>query len=540
MNEPPYIPFYKPYGMSDEEYLYEIHLAEQKYAEWESKQETLKEFMKYDKYISTTLPYANSVPHIGHALEFIQADALARYFKKIKSETVFLNIGLDENGLKVHTKAQEFGIGTTEYLNSLCLDWTKFCQSFEINADNFYRTSKQPHHESVQRFWGKCFDRGDLYKKSYTGKYCTGCESFKTDADLINGKCPDHNIEPTLIEEENYFFRVEKYKTSLYNWFQSNKKGFLSPQSKIPELENFILNAEDISVSRLKKNVPWGIEVPNDPSQVIYVWFEALLNYIFAVNSYETQNFIQLCGPDNLRFQGSLFQSILESANLPHTKKLLVHGTVLDSTGKKISKSIGNVIDPIDQLNKYGLDAVRYYTLAGLTTYGNNNWNEKDLVQLYNTELGDDFGNLITRTLHLIDIKKVFISPDENFEYIGFGEWALPIPGEEAKKYNQEVCFKIDKIIELWEQFEINQALKETNSIIKLANKYINDSAPWKEGNEYVNVLNNLYFTIKIVNKLLTPILSKETILKIEAALLEKKKTIIFSKLTYKNTDENF
>ena len=479
--------------------------------------------MKYDKYISTTLPYANSVPHIGHALEFIQADSLTKYFRHVKKETVYFNIGVDENGLKVYTKAQELGLETKEYLDSLCLKWTEFCNKFQIKSNNFYRTTNPAHHVMVKKFWEQCLERGDLYKKTYVGKYCIGCESFKTDVDLVDGKCSDHNTVPDIIEEENWFFKVEKHKGLVYGWLQSERETFLKPSSKISELENIILESTDISVSRLKKNVPWGIEVPNDPDQVIYVWFEALLNYIFAVQDFNEQYFIQLCGPDNLRFQGSLFQSILASAGYFHTKKLLVHGTVLDSNGKKMSKSIGNVIDPIDQLDKYGLDAVRYYALAGLSTYGNGAWNEKDLVKLYNTELADDFGNLISRTLHLIDTKNVKIDI-ENIELFTF-------PDDTATQYKTQIVEKIDKITELWDGFEINQALKETNSIVKLANKYINDCRPWEQGREYVNVLNNIYFTLNLVNELYLPILSDETYNLIKTSLISKKKVIIFKKI---------
>lgn len=478
--------------------------------------------MKYDKYISTTLPYANSVPHIGHALEFIQADSLVKYFRHISGESVYFNIGIDENGLKVYTKAQELGLDTQEYLDSLCLKWTEFCRLFQIGPNNFYRTTNSAHHVMVKKFWNDSLERGDLYKKTYSGKYCTGCESFKTEADLIEGKCPDHNTIPDVIEEENWFYQVEKHKGLVYGWLQANKD-FLQPSSKTPELENIILASEDISVSRLKKNVPWGIEVPNDPDQVIYVWFEALMNYIFAVQEFNDQHFIQICGPDNLRFQGSLFQNMLMSKGYNNTKKLLVHGTILDSTGKKMSKSLGNVIDPIDQLDKYGLDAVRYYALAGLSTYGNGCWDEKELVQLYNSELADDFGNLISRTLHLIDTKNVKIDL-ENIELFTF-------PDDTATQYKTEIVKKIDKVTELWDSYEINQALKETNSMVKLANKYINDCRPWEQGREYINVLNNIYFTLNLVNELYLPILSTETYSLIKQSLINKKKVIIFKKL---------
>ncbi len=471
--------------------------------------------MNYDKYISTTLPYANSVPHIGHALEFLQADALVHFFRDIKKEKVFFNIGVDENGLKVYTKAKEIGIDTQEYLDYLAVKWKEFCILFQIEHDNFYRTTDIKHHDNVKRFWNACLERGDLYKKTYVGKYCVGCESFKTDADLIEGKCTDHNSEPSLIEEENWFFRVSKYKNELVDWLDANKD-FLLPASKTEELRNIIISAEDVSVSRLKKNVPWGIEVPNDTDSVIYVWFEALLNYIFAINDKEPfllqDNFIQLCGPDNLRFQGSLFQTILHSSKFKHTKKLLVHGTVLDAEGKKMSKTLGNVIDPIDQLNKYGLDAVRYYALAGLTTYGNGCWSEIDLVKTFNSELADDYGNLIARVLHLIDTKNADIVPP-------------------AKEYKESFDSIVRSIKNNWESFEINTALKETNSILKSCNKYTNDERPWEKDKNYTQILSNLYYSLCEVNELYFPVLSLETYSLIKDAFITKKKTIIFKKL---------
>lgn len=467
---------------------------------------------KYDKYISTTLPYANSVPHIGHALEFIQAYVLKKFFEG-QGEKVFLNIGVDEHGLKVYTKARELGVDTKKYLDELTLTWLDFCKKFEIEADNFYRTTNPAHHEMVKRYWNKCVEKGDLYKKKYVGQYCVGCESFKTDADLVDGKCPDHNAVPAVIEEENWFFRVSKYRDKLIAWLDYNTE-FLSPASKTEELRNIILGAEDVSVSRLKKNVPWGVEVPGDQDQVIYVWFEALLNYVFAVEDFDSENFIQLCGPDNLRFQGSLFQAILESGGHKHTNKLLVHGTVLDADGNKMSKTLGNVVDPIEQLGKYGLDAVRYYALAGLSTYGNGCWSEKDLVASYNSDLADNFGNLLARTLHLIDKKDVKVSYVRN-------------------EFKKDVDDRFNRVVELWRAYEINAALRETSSILKHGNKYINDAEPWSKNAKLADVeivLDNLHYLLLRVSELYQPVLSAETNGRIIRALESFKKDIIFPK----------
>jgi methionyl-tRNA synthetase len=251
---------------------------------------------KYDKYISTTLPYANSVPHIGHTLEFVQADSLVKYFKNVQKENVFFNLGVDENGLKVYTKSQELGIDTKEYLDSLASTWKDFCNLYEIGYDNFYRTTDTEHHNKVKELWSKLLRQDDIYLKSYIGLYCIGCESFKTESELVDGCCVDHGKAPVQIEEENYFFRITKYKSQLLEWYNREKYNFLQPVSKITELENIINGSEDISISRLKKNVPWGVDVPNDPDHVIYVWLEALSHYTFAIDNFNAVPFIQLCG----------------------------------------------------------------------------------------------------------------------------------------------------------------------------------------------------------------------------------------------------
>jgi methionyl-tRNA synthetase len=487
----------------------------------------------FDRYITTTLPYANSKAHIGHALEFVQAQALVNFFIQ-ENENVLFNVGVDEHGNKVLEKAKELGVPVKQYLDEISQEWFKFCSTFEIRPDVWYRTTDDYHKICVQEFWKECKARGDLYKKKYVGLYCVGCESFKTEKELVNGKCPDHNKAPEKIEEENWFFKLGEYKERLLLWLDRHPH-FLQPTTKREELRNQILEAEDISVSRLKKNVPWGIEVPGDPEHVIYVWFDALLNYIFspwkdAENTLEPielekltvhkpnylydhfsryKHFIQICGPDNLRFQGVIFQAFLESAKLPHTEKLLVHGTVLDKDGKKMSKTLGNVIDPIDQFEQYGLDAVKYYILAGLSTYGNSNWNEDDLVKLYNADLANDFGNLISRVLHLVEKQEIVI--DES---------------KVEREFRDIVSEKIIHIKQLWHSYEIQQALKETNEIFRFGNRYIDSAKPWDGKSEYA--LQNLHYLLKKASLLYLPVLSWATNEKINVALQENKKVIIF------------
>jgi methionyl-tRNA synthetase len=454
----------------------------------------------------------NSVPHIGHAFEFILADAISK-FLKTKTDVHF-NVGLDEHGLKVWSKAKELDISPEQHIQNLTKVWLDFCDKFQIKYDSFYKTSDKSHHDKVQIIWNRFVERGDIYKKHYSGTYCLGCESFKIEKDLVDGKCVDHPTTPLqLIEEENYFFKLTKYKETLLNWIDLNPD-FLQPQYKIEELRNIINSSEDISVSRLKENCPWGVSVPNDSEQVIYVWFDALLNYIFAAG-YLTEDFkwdtvIQICGPDNLRFQALIFQSFLESEGIKKSDKLLVHGTILDKDGKKISKSIGNVIDPFDQLQKWGLDAVKYYALAGLSTYSDSNWNEDELVRLYNNEICNDWGNLVARTLHLVDIKSI----GSNF-----------VPND----FIDNVDKLVSEVNDLWSQFRVREALQKTNEIVKIGNKYINDEKPWENVN-YNIILSNLYYLIKEVNKLYYPVFPDKCD-ETSNAILNKKKVILFSKI---------
>lgn len=463
-------------------------------------------------FLTTTLPYVNSNPHIGHAFEFILADAISRYLKI--NNDVHFNIGLDEHGLKVWTKSQELGLSPETHIQNLTEVWLDFCKKFQIEFDSFYKTSDKSHHDKVKVIWDRFVERGDIYKKSYSGKYCLGCEAFRLEKELVSGKCQDHPyLELKVVEEENYFFKLSKYRQPLLKWIESTPD-FLEPKSKLDELKNLITSSEDISISRLKENCPWGVEVPSDPKQIIYVWYDALLSYIFSAG-YLTDNFswdrvIQLCGPDNLRFQAVIFQAFLESEGIKKSDKLLVHGTILDKTGKKISKSLGNVIDPIEQLEKYGLDAVRYYALAGLTTYSDSGWNESDLINLFNSDICNDWGNLVSRTFHLIDTKSIKINSETT----------------DFQNRIEDLCLDVEN---LWDNFKVREALIKTNEIVKIGNRYINDEKPWSSENPEI-VLNNLHFLIKKVNKLLYPVFPDASV-KIAENLISPKKIIVFTKI---------
>jgi len=459
------------------------------------------------------------VAHAGHCLEFILADFIARY-KTSEGYDVFFNVGLDEAGAKISDAASAANIPVDEYLEDLAIKWIEFCKLFNISYTNFYRTISKDHHDKVQLFWESCLLNGDLYKKEYTAKYCTGCESFKTEKDLINGKCPEHTkLEISEISEENWFFRLTKYKDEIYDFVK--KTNFLTPHNKLYELLNQISGAEDISVSRDKSRVSLGVDVPNDDGQIIYVWFSALLNYIIAAgwdgsedktlfNSW-WKNTLQICGPDNLKFQGLIFQSLLASQNISFTKKLLVHGTITDSNGNKMSKTEGNVIDPISQLNKFGLDAVRYYILAGLNTTANNSWSELDLINLFNSDVVDGVGNLIARTLHLIDINNVeVIEPSALF-----------------KDYIDDILIDSRKQLD---NYEIKDGIKTANEVVRYCNTYIIEKKPWSDPVNSEEVLSNLYYALTAIADFYQPIFPNRY-KDITDALKGKKKAILFAKI---------
>ena len=476
------------------------------------------------KYITTTLPYVNAEPHIGHALEFVQADAIARYFRnKLGKENVYLNVGTDEHGQKIWNTAKEEGLTPEEFVNKYANRFVDFCNLFFVEYDNFYRTSSKEHNKTAQQFWKECDERGDIYKKSYSGLYCVGCERYITEKELVDGKCPDHNKEPELKEEENYFFKLSAYREPLLQWLEENPD-FIRPEYKMEELKKFIAEMEDISISRLKENLPWGIDVPEDPEQVFYVWFDALTNYVSAVGyGTDEERFkqwwpgIQLCGPDNLRFQGAIWQGMLASVGLPHSDKLLVHGMVLGPNGTKMSKSIGNIVSPFEQEEKYGAEVVRFYLLTGITTYGDSPYKEGELVNSYNARLANNYGNLLNRVIHLANSKEFEINQEDKIE----GEFKTKV--DVLKK----------EIEQLYEDYELALAGEKIDELADFGNKYINDEQPWDKEvskEKAFEILNNLSYLLRVVTELYEPIIPVSAGKAFEA-LEKQEKIILFAKL---------
>lgn len=368
--------------------------------------------MKKNFYITTTLPYVNAKPHLGFAIEIIRADAIARY-QRILGKNVFFNTGTDEHGVKISQKAQEEGVTAQELCDRNSQAFRDLKDSLNISYDAFIRTTDDRHEKAAQEFWKRCADAGFITKKQYSGLYCKGCELFKTGRDLVDGKCMDHpNMTLEEISEENYFFKYSEFATQLLSLYE--KKDFVIPEFRLNEIKNQIKEGlEDFSISRVKEKMEWGIPVPGDDTQVMYVWFDALVNYISTLGWPDGEDFkmfwnnedstiVQICGKDNLRQQSAMWQAMLASVGLPHTSHILINGFITVE-GQKMSKSLGNVIDPVEIVNEYGVDALRYFAIRELSPHEDGDFTIDRFKEAYNANLANGIGNLTNRILKMAE-----------------------------------------------------------------------------------------------------------------------------------------
>lgn len=440
-------------------------------------------------YITTTLPYVNAQPHIGFALEIIQADSIARFHKEVLKEEVVFNFGTDEHGQKIYQKSLEANIDPQEYCNEYAAKFDALKKALNLSYTNFIRTTDPKHIKAAQEFWKICDKNGDIYKKLYKTKYCVGCELEKTDSELVDGKCPLHpknTIE--IIEEENYFFKFSKYQQVLLDFYEKNPD-FVIPSGKFNEIKSFVKEGlQDFSISRLKSKMPWGIDVPGDEKQVMYVWFDALVNYISTLgwpeNKENYDNFwpgIQVAGKDNLRQQTATWQAMLASAGLAFSKQIFIHGFITVN-GQKISKSLGNTINPIEVAEKYGTDALRYYLLSKINPYEDSDFSFDKFEETYNGELANGLGNLTSRVAKLCE--------NSGFEF------------PETKITENE------KITKSLEQYRFDEALKIIWEEISQTDQFINEEEPWTlKGDELKKVLIHLVDHIRAVAFNLKPFL---------------------------------
>ena len=390
--------------------------------------------MKKNFYITTTLPYVNADPHIGHALEFVRADVAAR-FKKLQGYDVFFNTGTDEHGQKLFDAALSENITPQDYVDRNVLLFKNILPSLGVSKDvHFIRTSDDKHILAAQELWRRVKSNGYIYKKKYRARYCVGCELEKTDSELIEGRCPNHsNMELQLIDEENYFFKFSAFQDKLLK-FYDNMPGFVLPETRYREIRSFVQSGlRDFSVSRLKEKMPWGIPVPDDKDHIMYVWFDALTNYISTLGwPMNIENFnkywvngtpTQYCGQDNLRQQSAIWQAILMSADLPTSHQIVVNGFVTGVGGIKMSKTMGNTVNPLDLIRHYGTDAFRYYVLRHIHPLDGSPITAQLFDEAYNANLANGLGNTVSRLLALtsrnmdhVEINFVPVLPQEWFD----------------------------------------------------------------------------------------------------------------------------
>lgn len=453
-------------------------------------------------YLTTTLPYVNAAPHIGFALEIIQADVIARY-KKINSHDVFFNFGTDEHGKKIYDKAIELMMDPKKYCDEYAKKFDQLKKALNLSYNNFIRTTDPHHIKAAQEFWRRCNANGDIYKKNYKTKYCVGCELEKSDSELVDSHCPLHpNKELEIIEEENYFFRFSKYQNALLKLYKNNPK-FVTPDYRLKEITEFVKNGlQDFSISRLKNKMPWGIDVPDDPHHVMYVWFDALINYISAIgwpdNMPEFHSWwpvTQFAGKDNLRQQSAIWQAMLMSAGLPNSRQIFIHGFI-SIDGKKISKSLDNVVDPYELVEKYGTDAIRYYLLREIPSCGDGDYSERRFKELYNADLANALGNTVSRVAKLAEASGIKFN---------------------KTKYPTNIYRDVQQ--EIFEEFRFDLVLNNIwMTDLGIIEKHIDQKTPWtiKDKNKLKKILQEDIDNLRILAKKLQPFLPEtaEKILK--------------------------
>ncbi len=454
-------------------------------------------------FMSTAIPYVNANPHIGFALELIQGDVLARY-QRLLEKDVFFVTGTDENALKNVQAAEKSGVDVKKFVDDHSEKFKKLSEVLNISNNDFIRTTEDRHVKGAQKLWKAC-NSEDIYKKGYKGLYCVGCEEFKTQKDLINGLCPEHKVKPEVVEEENYFFKLSKYQEQLLKLIESGELK-ITPGSRKNEILEFIRGGlEDFSISRSKERAKnWGISVPGDDSQIMYVWFDALTNYINALGYgdsdarfkeyWENGRVTHLVGKGITRFHAIYWPAMLLSAGLALPKEIIVHGYVTVD-GEKISKSIGNVVDPFSVVEKYGTDVVRYFLLREIPSGEDGDFSYKKLEERYNGDLANGLGNLVQRTITLIDGN---LSGELIYKYDLVKKEVKERTAEFFKNYTENI-----------DNFLLHEALGRTWDLIGYANKYIDDKKPWAavkhDEAEFLVIMNNAVFILYNIAWMLVP-----------------------------------
>ncbi len=469
--------------------------------------------MKKHFYITTTLPYVNSDPHIGFAMEIIRADIIARN-REEQGDTVFFNTGTDEHGLKIYQNAVAQNVSPQEYVDGFAQKFKDLLPLLNIaptgnnRITNFIRTTDAQHIHSAQEFWKVCAQNGFIEKATHKIKYCVGCELEKTESELVDGRCPLHpNRDIDVYEEENYFFKFSKFGDSLlkkYKEHESRGDSFVVPQERFGEIKSFVEGGlNDFSISRLASKMPWGIPVPGDEKHVMYVWFDALVNYISAVGwPHNMEQFneiwngsggvVQYCGKDNLRQQAAMWQAMLMAAQITPSQKIIINGFIM-SGGQKMSKSLGNVISPYDLVRDFGVDAVRYFVAQELHPFEDSDVTQERLLQSYNAGLANGLGNLVSRVMKMAETHGVSCGSEGA---------VLKNGAYEAKNTEIQNCFA---------RYNIMQATSVIWQIIQEADKFIQLEQPFKkikvDAEAAKKDIAALVFDVQALGKFLKPVM---------------------------------
>jgi methionyl-tRNA synthetase len=472
-------------------------------------------------YITTSIGYANAAPHMGHAYEEFIADVMARYKRNCGFDVFFLT-GTDEHGVKICRTAESKDMPYQAFVDENAEAFRKFYDTMSSSYDYFIRTSdKETHWPGATALWKKLSVSGDIYKAKYTGLYCVGCEAFVTEKDLVNGLCPNHNTAPEKIEEENYFFRLSRYADIVKKKIESDEIRIFPETRKNEILALFNDGIQDVSFSRPEGSIPWGIPVPDDTAQVMYVWCDALSNYISALGygREDAEKFtkfwpadVHVIGKDILRFHALLWPAMLLCAGLPLPKEILVHGFIT-SEGKKMSKSIGNVVNPKEYVENYGSEALRAFFARDISPFEDSDFTEAKFLESYNAHLANGLGNLVSRTIKMAN--QYFdgkVAVNENNEVllkrrVETVSGTTEAPGVTLKYFiNEEILPSYHSHME---RYDLNRATDIIWSLIKRLDGYITDYEPYRlvktDKAKTEAILANLLYGIEVISDILSP-----------------------------------